>query len=592
MPRIPGLPIAQDTDVAGAVPQQSADVETFAPGWRQVDSAIRTGGDVDREVFGAQAREMSALGNVGDAIDEGAGYLHRREVQQEISRNNAALAEGRLQWTQHLTDKLANPPRDANGSIQYQDLTQGLLDDFDKYADGMLEGANTREGRDQLRTHLAEMRTQFGEQAMVGQAHLAGVQHLENFNRTSNALTSATRLLPSSAATNIAQGFKAIEAEFGAGDMGAEGPAKAAEARTQFAKSIVQSAYAGQIENDPATLSKQLNLPADARTGWFKDISKFSNGDTDQAFKDAADRQVKSLEDDKRRAHNDELQRQAENQAKNFNKGAMAFVLGNLSETPQPGKVSIQELAQSQGLTGGEILHLQSVLKVQADKGLQLKSDPATNLKGFDIARDDTLSVTQKLKAIGDLFGKGLDPNDYSFLSRVAQQDSRQDNPYFKQLDLEAKKKLLDSPTGQPKDPGLVDGYVEFQRWAADYIDYLRSPDGGSMKLKDILAPDGPIRSVLPSFRSDVETKVRLKAQDMKRNAEWDAMRGRINDAVQVGMAVASAPDRPMFGLSVQSKPGLSPVADAAPDDYPKKQPGESIDALMARIQKYKAGRK
>jgi hypothetical protein len=597
MPKIPGI-IDQMQNVAGPTTQQRASEDTFSPGWRQADSALRSVGDAEQDTFRARERAVGAKGQIGDALQNTGEFLWK---QHEAARQNdaqATLAKGQMDWTNHLAERLRNPPRTADGSLDYANITQDTLDEFDKYADGVLERAQTTRERSYLQKELNDMRANLGVRAMTGQAHLAGVAASESYAKVQTSLSSSTYTDQTMLQANLDQGMRAIESQVA---LHALAPDVEAKLRSDMQHTLTTSALQAELRDRPKWLEAQLKLPIDQRDASAKVWSQYAGGELEAVFANKAESEVKQQERQAKVAKIEAHQVTRDAQDKTYSDLAVSIRDGLVGWRDSTKKVDLGQIADS-GALGPHTEQAIALLDAASKKDRVFVSDPAVQLKLYRVAIDEDKTPDQKNKIFSEYLGKGSTPSDDKSLRSIAAGLDKQDSPYLKQLDFAARKALLGtmSISDIPHDPALVKGYTDFQFWKDGEIARLRE---GGMKMKDIIAPDGPIMSAMPGFRSDRQSLAR-KAAEAAREVAARAKDAKLKTTLQTGPIGQEAPsdqgaaNEMEFwnalggggdGFKTAPAPGLVAPLPNTPADFPKMKPGESGVQLMERIRKYKA---
>lgn len=140
MPNIPR--ILQDQQVAGPAPQQQASLEDFTPGWRQVDSAIRTSGAAQHEVYAEAVRADKEIADLGENIQKVQDQSQKIARIAKLHRSKADATTAIEQYAFNLKNGTANadgsvtPPPDPSQHVGlYKKFLDGVGEQYGKELD-------------------------------------------------------------------------------------------------------------------------------------------------------------------------------------------------------------------------------------------------------------------------------------------------------------------------------------------------------------------------------------------------------------------------------------------------------------------------
>lgn len=126
---------------------------------------VAQGARADAADFGAQVG--AATMNLGGGIADVSQAMFQQEVQQDVNDIQVQMAKARAEWTTQLRDR-ANQAKPGD-----QTFTPKLMDDMDKYFEGLSQNVRTSRGKQVFATLSANMKADFLARGVATQAKLA-----------------------------------------------------------------------------------------------------------------------------------------------------------------------------------------------------------------------------------------------------------------------------------------------------------------------------------------------------------------------------------------------------------------------------------
>lgn len=446
------------------------------------------------EQFGAlQGRALEGLGQdvsrIGDAIT-------RREQQRDVSRLTAEFArtqaELAVEWDEALRTADPNDPELAD-RFRRERLQTRLAD--------LRNLANTDAGRQYFTTASAGLEATFLKATEAGQAGLAEVAAVRDWQTISNRLGDSVVAAPGTFPDAIAMGRLHIEGLIAANGLSRE---QALRLEADLSSTLAFAAARGSIERDPVGGREAVDLG---------EYAEFLTPEQKTRLLDYADGQVSAREAARRKAL-DELAKRttteylqaAVDPSGRINAEALPQLIGaavrddRLSADPDTQRTMfnlLRSLADSEG------------------SGAAVRTDSATF--------DDLLS--RSLLPRGDprrpsrnevygMVGRGLKVADANFLvSRIDGEGDPAEEDFNRQAQTTfsvARRFITGSDEGTlVDDPAAELNYQSFQGWATQEVRRLKEE---GRTAAEIFAFDGPIMSQLGRFKKSrtLEEQVKL----------------------------------------------------------------------------------
>lgn len=329
--------------------------------------------------FGAPIN--AGLDEVGSSATRAAAVIQEREGQQEVSDLHAKIADAHLAATKDLQAALQSAdPSDKNFAESYAARLDERLAQIEN-------NVSTPQGRNYAVRATAQLKSHFLEQALAGQAALAGEKARSDVTTSYNKYSSALIDDPSSFQMALAMNAQGIDALVQAGNL----PSKeAVKLKTVLGEGLAESAVRGWIQNNPADAKAQLHGGQ-----W----DEFLSGDKKKQLLGEADQAIRAAEAEKAKAKRDAKEARELQQIGTQNQFLELFAQGKLTTK--------QVLASDLDPFGsGSKETFISMIKTQAKEGTgAMKTDPGVMLDLFTKIQSGQIRDENDLN---QYFGRGL----------------------------------------------------------------------------------------------------------------------------------------------------------------------------------------
>lgn len=350
----------------------------------------------------------AGMADAGQSLRRAAHSLQERNEQQEVSDLHAKVADAHLAATKDLQQALQSAdPSDRNFAENYANR-------LDERLAQIADNTETAAGRNYAVRATAQLKSHFLEQAMAGQAALAGEKARSDITTSYNKYSSALIDDPSSFQMALDMNAQGIDALVQAGNL----PSKdAVKLKTVLGEGLAESAVRGWIQNNPVDAKAQLHGGQ-----W----DQYLSGDKKKQLLGEADQAIRAADAEKARQKREMKEAMEVEQIKTQNSFLEKFAAGKLSTK--------EVLASNLDPFGsGSKETFISMIKAQAKEGTgAMKTDPGVML---------------------DLFGK---------ITRGEIRDENDLNPYFgKGLNIESLNQLRAEVQGRRTTEGKIEGQLK-----------------------------------------------------------------------------------------------------------------------------------
>lgn len=319
--------------------------------------------------------------DVGKAVRQATDTIQERAAQQEVSDLHAQIADAHLAATQDLRESLASAdPSDKEFASKYSERLDTRL--------ARLEGnVSTPQGRAYATRAAAQLKSHFMEQAIGGQAALAGEKARSDLTTSYNKYSSALIDDPSSFQMALNMNAQGIDALVQAGNL----PSKEAiKLKTVLGEGLAESAVRGWIQNNAMDAKAQLH------SGQW---DQYLSGDKKKQLLGEADQAIRADEAEKARQ---------KREAKEAMQLAQIDTQNQFLEKFASGKLSTKEVLASNldPFGSGSKETFISMIKAQAKEGTgAMKTDPGVMMELFGKIQSGQIRDENDLN---QYFGRGL----------------------------------------------------------------------------------------------------------------------------------------------------------------------------------------
>jgi hypothetical protein len=153
------------------------------PKIKQYNSEVEAAGPIASRPF-TDSGFGSGLETLGKGIDIAANAVGKRAEQSDVSDLHANFSQAHADFTNNLAETI----RTAEPGT---DIVDKYMQGYDDYMSKLSDNVQTSAGRSFFTKQSAELRAHFLENAMAGQAHLAGVKATSDVTQSLNNYSSS-----------------------------------------------------------------------------------------------------------------------------------------------------------------------------------------------------------------------------------------------------------------------------------------------------------------------------------------------------------------------------------------------------------------
>lgn len=466
---------------------------------RQYQSQIREQGPVQfaeatADQFGAQTSR--AVGQLAQGVGQFTEALAKREEQTEISDLNAKMTKFNADSSIELQEIIRTAkPGDTKPFEQYQEkIDQGLSELGQNYS--------SKAARNYFTTTSAQIKAQMSKTSAAGQAELAGIKGVQDYQDSRNNLSSALLSDPSSYELQSQLHTQGIQNLV---DQGLLPQAKADELKQDGEAALAKAAIRGWANLDPDYAKKKLKDGAfDKQLGAEGKVQLY--GEVEQSIR------AKEIEGERLKRKQEEIDKQNRMNTQNDFLSKMVkneltaddILKSNLEAFGSGSKEQFLQLMKAQN---------------QSDR---LKTDASVMVNIFDkinLPDGDPNKITDE-NELNKYLGNGLSFTDLQRLRGEIQGKGTQAGG----VEADLKKGLMNIAKGQltKSNPltGVMDpeGDSNYQRFMVFFLDEYKKQKEAGKSPQELLNPESKdyLGKIIPQYKRTPQEVMRSMVNQMK----------------------------------------------------------------------------
>jgi hypothetical protein len=208
-----------------------------------IDRRRLTGDDID----GGAGKMVSAIGQGVGAVGE---VLGKREEQAELSDLHAKFAKTYADFSNQWQETLRTAKPGDKG------IVENFMKGFDDHIGEMESDVSTAAGRNFFKAHSAQLRADFTEKTVQGQAHLAGVKAFQDVKQAGDSYAATVLNDPSSLPKVVKYNSEGLDAAIQKHNLSSE---QAEKIRNEQESDLYKSAARGWIKLNPQVAKQKLD---------------------------------------------------------------------------------------------------------------------------------------------------------------------------------------------------------------------------------------------------------------------------------------------------------------------------------------------
>ena len=512
---------------------------------------IVAGPQESRRTF-ADTSVGEGFSQIGQTLLEAGEVIQRRAEQSEISELNARMAETHSQFTNQWRENLQKGYEGASdeeivGDPAERPMVKNFVKSYDDHIEKIREKVTTSAGQRYLQSASAQMKAHFFENAVAGQAQLAGQRAVQNYTKTVNSYSASLMNDPSAH-----QMVKQLHDEAIDNLVATQGlPAEAAmKLKTQGHIDLAKSSIRGWIDLNPQEALAELKSGK-----WDNEI----DGDLKRQLFGEADQAIRG-----QRAEEERMRAEQERALKESQKSTQNDFLAKMVS----GKLSAKDILKSnlEAFGSGSKEQFIGMLKTRNDEARQPKTDWSTfrdTYARIHLPDGDPKKLLDENELNGLFVQRKLSFEDLNRLrgemqGKRTQAGSVESELKKKMMDVAAARLTKSNPMMGIKDP---DGEEQMLKFSAFFFQEFEDQRKQGKSALQLLSPDSP--DYLGKYIGQYARTPEQIIQGMTRNMRM-TQDGRLSETPG----------------SLVEQPGTTSGAKAKPP----RNPGESAKDYLKRI--------